>query len=131
MAELPAPRGAGQAGSGTDRQRPAGCHTLCRTGTSGAGQPLCRAPGTAPQRARRRLAEHRLLALAMSRPLDLGSDKATQPMARLITPALLGLLLATFLLSLAVGSTSVAVLPGLYGFLTGEVGLDEIGRAHV
>ena len=47
-------------------------------------------------------------------------------MARLITPALLGLLLATFLLSLAVGSTSVAVLPGLYGFLTGEVGLDAI-----
>ena len=47
-------------------------------------------------------------------------------MARLITPALLGLLLATFLLSLAVGSTSVAVLPGLYGFLTGQVGLDAI-----
>ena len=47
-------------------------------------------------------------------------------MARLITPALLGLLLATFLLSLAVGSTSVAVLSGLYGFFTGQVGLDAI-----
>src|SRR5690606_1560809 len=56
----------------------------------------------------------------------LGSDKATQPMARLITPALLVLLLATFLLSLAIGSTSVAVLPGLYGFLTGQAGLDAI-----
>ena len=47
-------------------------------------------------------------------------------MARLITPALLALLLATFLLSLAVGSTSVAVLPGLFGFLTGQAGLDAI-----
>ena len=47
-------------------------------------------------------------------------------MARLITPALLVLLLATFLLSLAIGSTSVSVLAGLYDFLTGQAGLDAI-----
>src|SRR5690606_26075043 len=80
----------------------------------------------APQHSRRWLAEYRLLALAMSRPLDLGSDKATQPMARLITPALLVLLLVIALTSLAVGLTSVAVLLGLYDFLTGQSTLNAI-----
>jgi iron complex transport system permease protein len=47
-------------------------------------------------------------------------------MARLITPALLVLLLATFLLSLTIGSTSVQVLPGLFGFLGGQDTLDAI-----
>lgn len=47
-------------------------------------------------------------------------------MARLITPALLVLLLATTLASLAVGSTSVAVLPGLLDFLGGQSSLDAI-----
>ncbi|MFA5679557.1 MAG: iron ABC transporter permease [Pseudomonas sp.] len=47
-------------------------------------------------------------------------------MARLITPALLVLLLATLLLSLAVGSTSVAVLPGLYDFFTGSSSLNAM-----
>src|SRR5690554_7752506 len=62
----------------------------------------------------------------MPRPLDLGSDKAAQPMARLITPSLLILLLATFVLSLTIGSTSVEVLPGLFGFLGGQDTLDAI-----
>src|SRR5690554_3083707 len=62
----------------------------------------------------------------MSRPLDLGPDKATQSMARLITPALLALLLVTALASLSVGSTSVAVLAGLADFLTGQSSLDAI-----
>ncbi|MEJ6656689.1 MAG: iron chelate uptake ABC transporter family permease subunit, partial [Pseudomonas sp.] len=47
-------------------------------------------------------------------------------MARLITPALLALLLATTLASLAVGSTSVAVISGLVDFLTGQSNLDAI-----
>lgn len=47
-------------------------------------------------------------------------------MARLITPALLALLLATTLVSLAVGSTSVAAVSGLVDFLTGQSNLDAI-----
>lgn len=47
-------------------------------------------------------------------------------MARLITPALLVLLLATALASLSIGSASVAVLPGLYAFVTGQGGLNAI-----
>jgi len=47
-------------------------------------------------------------------------------MARLITPALLVLLLGTALASLATGSTSVAVLPGLFDWLRGESSLDAI-----
>ena len=47
-------------------------------------------------------------------------------MARLITPALLVLLVVTTLASLAVGSTSVDVLGGLYGFVTGQTSLDTI-----
>ncbi|HIZ50001.1 MAG TPA: iron ABC transporter permease, partial [Candidatus Pseudomonas excrementavium] len=47
-------------------------------------------------------------------------------MARLITPGLLLLLLGTALASLAVGSTSVAVLPGLFDFLAGRSNLDAI-----
>ncbi|TDQ37519.1 FecCD family ABC transporter permease [Thiopseudomonas denitrificans] len=47
-------------------------------------------------------------------------------MARLITPALLVLLVLTTLASLAVGSTSVDVLGGLYGFVTGQTSLDTI-----
>ncbi len=47
-------------------------------------------------------------------------------MARLITPALLVLLVLTTLGSLAVGSTRVDVLGGLYGFLAGQTSLDAI-----
>ncbi|WP_285275857.1 FecCD family ABC transporter permease [Halopseudomonas bauzanensis] len=47
-------------------------------------------------------------------------------MARLITPALLALLLVTMLASLAVGSTSVAVLPGLFDFVSGRSNLNAI-----
>ena len=47
-------------------------------------------------------------------------------MARLITPALLVLLVLTTLASLAVGSTSVDMLGGLYGFVTGQTSLDAI-----
>ncbi len=47
-------------------------------------------------------------------------------MARLITPSLLILLLAIFVLSLTIGSTSVQVLPGLFGFLGGQDTLDAI-----
>ncbi len=47
-------------------------------------------------------------------------------MARLITPALLVLLVLTTLGSLAVGSTRVDVLGGLYGFLAGQTSLDTI-----
>ncbi len=47
-------------------------------------------------------------------------------MARLITPALLVLLVLTTLASLAVGSTSVDVLGGLRGFVTGQTSLDAI-----
>ncbi len=47
-------------------------------------------------------------------------------MARLITPALLVVLVLTTLGSLAVGSTSVDVLGGLSGFVTGQTSLDAI-----
>lgn len=47
-------------------------------------------------------------------------------MARLITPLLLALLLATALASLAIGSTQVNVLSGLFGFLSGDNSLDAI-----
>ena len=47
-------------------------------------------------------------------------------MARVITPLLLLVLAATALLSLAVGSTEVAVLSGLYQWLTAQASLDAI-----
>lgn len=47
-------------------------------------------------------------------------------MARLITPALLAVLVLTTLASLAIGSTQVNLLGGLYGFITGQTRLDAI-----
>lgn len=47
-------------------------------------------------------------------------------MARLITPALLAVLVLTTLASLAIGSTQVNLLGGLYGFITGQISLDAI-----
>ena len=56
----------------------------------------------------------------MPRPLDLGTYRATQTMARLILPILLILLLATATLSLLTGSSSISVWAGLWGWLTGK-----------
>ena len=47
-------------------------------------------------------------------------------MARLITPALLALLLLVTLLSLSVGSTAIEVLPGLLDFFSGQQSLNAI-----
>ena len=62
----------------------------------------------------------------MSRPMDLGFDKTIDAMTRLLTPFLLALLIITALLSLTVGSTDVAVLSGLFQWLTGQTSLEAI-----
>src|SRR5690606_20830849 len=124
--QLPAWQRLPAAGSGAGRRRSAGCHPLGCAGTPGAGQPVRRTCGAQARRTRRTLADHRLLALAMPRPLDLGSDRTTAPMARLITPLLALLALVLALLSLSLGSTQVAVLTGLLDWLSGGNGPDAI-----
>src|SRR5690606_26035199 len=94
--------------------------------TSGAGQPVRRTRRPQARRAGRALADHRLLALAMSRPLDLGTDRTTASMARLITPLLALLALCLALLSLGLGSTQVSVVTGLLDWLSGGNGADAI-----
>src|SRR5690606_5669067 len=97
-----------------------------RAQASRTRQPIRRTPGAGPGRTGRALADQRILALAMSGAMDLGTDRTIAPMARLITPLLGGLLLIIALLSLSLGSTSVNMVGGLLDWLRGA---DKIGRA--
>src|SRR5690606_2502838 len=88
LAQLPDRRGLPASGTGAGGGRRTGRDPLGRAGTPGAGQPVRGTPGAQARGTRRPLAHYRLLALAMPRPLDLGTDRTTAPMARLITPLL-------------------------------------------
>src|SRR5690606_8530876 len=95
-------------------------HSLGESRASSRGQPFCRTPGVTQTGAPRALAFHRVLALDLSRTLDLGSHRAVSEMTKVTTP-LLGLVMTlAALFSLQVGSASIPWVAGRRDCLTGQ-----------
>src|SRR5690606_3934821 len=131
LAQLPGRAWLSCAGSGAAGGRSAAGDPLDRPSASRAGQPVRRTSRAAPFAGRQPLAADRCLALGMSGPLDLGTDRTTVPMERLITPVLAVLVTAVALASLATGSSDVAVFSGLWHWLLGETDASAIVMGEI